>query len=120
MSAPMPPAVKLSSAALLGMIVAVGVVAAVIFGFILFVGNFPRLADRLWWNGIAALLFAFVAYLVYAGTEAKPLRNLAGGLFLIGVGSFYGSILTGDQGTMLIWLVVLSILVVIVLAGVYS
>ncbi len=121
MAAPTPPAVKLSSAALMGIVAVVGLTAAGIFAYILFLA--PLAGDqRLWWTGFAAIVFAFLAFLVYAGTEAKVLQKLAGGLFVVGAGSFYGSILTSqdqDLSTKLLWVSVLSVLVVIVLAGVF-
>jgi len=72
-------------------------------------------------DGLRVLIFAFLSYLVYAGTESKPLRRLAGGLFIVSAGSFYGSIFTSaaDMGIMLLWAVILSVLVVVVLLGVY-
>ena len=117
---PAPPTVKLSSAAMMGIIAIVGIMAALIFGYILFLAPIP--GDlRLWWTGFVAFVLAFIAYLVYAGSEARPIRMLAGGLFVIGAGSFYGSILTSrnDVATQVLWLVVLSVIVVIVLAGVF-
>ncbi len=123
MSAPAsaaPPAVKLSSAALTGIIVIVGLMGAVIFGYILFLAPLP--GDlRLWWTGLAAFVLAFIAFLVYAGSEARPLKMLAGGLFVIGALCFYGSILTSrnEVATQVLWLIVLSLIVVIVLAGVF-
>ena len=95
MAAPLPPAVKLSSAALLGILAILGLMAAGIF--------------------------AFLSYLVYAGTESRPLKQLAGGLFLVSAGTFYGSIFTSrnETGTMLLWSVVLSVIVVVVLVGVF-
>ncbi|HEY5538959.1 MAG TPA: hypothetical protein VIL58_05405 [Thermoplasmata archaeon] len=118
--APMPPVVKLSTLAATGIIVILGIMAAGIFAYILFLA--PMTTDqRLWWTGFVATAFAFVAYLVYAGTEAKSIQKLAGGLFLLGAGSFYGSIFTGTGDTLgkLVWAVLLSILVVVVLGGVY-
>ena len=118
---PMLPPVKLSSAALLGILAIVGLMAVGVFAWILFLAPGLNIDQRLWWTGFVALIFAFLAYLVHAGTEAKPLKQLAGGLFLVSAGSFYGSIFTSasDTGIMLLWAVVLSILVVVVLLGVF-
>jgi len=113
--------VKLSSAALLGILVILGAMAAGIFAYVLVLAPGLPIDRRLWWAGFVALTFAFLSYIVYAGTEAKPLRRLAGGMFLVSAGSFYGSIFTSsyDQGIMLLWAVVLSVIVVIVLLGVF-
>ncbi len=115
-----PPAAKLSSAAMFAIIAIVALMAALLFGYILFLAPIPD-DTRLWWTGLVAFVFAFIAYLVYAGSEARPIRLLAGGLFVIGAGSFYGSILTSrnDASTQVLWLVVLSVIVVVVLAGVF-
>ena len=121
MAAPLPPPVKLSSAALLAILAIIGLMAAGIFAYILVIAPGMFIDQRLWWTGFVALIFAFLAYLVYSGTESRPLRRLAGGLFLVSAGSFYGSIFTSrnDTGAMLLWAVVLSVLVVIVLLGVF-
>ena len=103
---------------MIGIILAVAIIFIVIFGYILFLAPWT-LTSRLWWTGFVGFVFAFIAYLIYAGTEAKPIRLLAGGLFVIGVGSYYGAILTGDPSSVLLWLVVLSVFVVIILAFVF-
>ena len=112
---------KLSSAALLGIAAIVGIMAAGVFAYILFLAPNLFIDQRLWWTGFVSLVFAFLAYLVYAGTEARILQRFAGGLFLISAGSFYGSIFSSrtDPGTMLTWAIVLSVIVVIVLIGVF-
>ncbi len=117
----MPSPVKLSSAALTGILVIVGLMAAGIFAWILVLAPGMFFDQRLWWTGFVALLFAFVSFLAYAGTESRPLQRMAGGLFVISAGSFYGSIFTSrnDTGTMILWSVVLSVIVVIVLIGVF-
>ena len=117
----MPPPVKLSSAALTGILVILGAMAAGVFAWILLLAPGLLIDQRLWWTGFVSLIFAFLSYLVHAGTESKPLRQLAGGLFVVSAGSFYGSIFTSqaDTGIMLLWAVVLSVLVVVVLLGVY-
>jgi len=118
---PLPPPVKLSSAALLGILAILGLMAVGIFAYVLVLAPGMLIDQRLWWTGFVALIFAFLSYLVYAGTESKPLKQLAGGLFLVSAGSFYGSIFTSqnDTGTMLLWSVVLSVIVVVVLLGVF-
>ena len=112
---------KLSSAALLGITAIVGIMAVAIFAYILVIAPGLELDQRLWWTGFVALVFAFLGYLVYAGTEAKLLQRLAGGLFLISAVSFYSSIglSLNDTGTKLTWAIVLSVIVVIVLIGVF-
>ena len=121
MAAPLPPAVKLSSAALLGILAILALMAVGLFAYILVLAPGMFIDVRLWWTGFAALIFAFLAYVVYAGTESKPLKQLAGGLFVVSAGCFYGSIFTSrnDTGAMLLWSIVLSVLVVIVLLGVF-
>ncbi len=121
MSAPLPPPVKLSSAALFAILAILGLVAAGIFAYILVLAPGMFIDQRLWWTGFVALIFASLSYLVYSGTESRPLRRLAGGLFLVSAGSFYGSIFTSrnDTGIMLLWAVVLSVIVVVVLLGVF-
>ncbi len=116
--APTAPPVKTSTAAMVGMILAVAVIFIVIFGYILFLAPW-ELTARLWWTGFVGFVFAFIAYLIYAGTEAKPIRLLAAGLFVIGVGSYYGAILTGDPNSVLLWLVVLSVFVLIIFGFVF-
>ena len=104
--------------ALLGMVAAVSVIFIVIFGYILFLT--PWTTDgKLWWTGFVSFVFALIAYLVYAGTDASPIRLLAGGLFVIGVGSFYGAILIAADAHMLVWLVLFSVIVVLILAAIF-
>src|SRR3989442_2360948 len=95
----MPPPVKLSSAALLAIAAIVGIMAAGIFAYILFLAPGLNTDQRLWWTGFVSLVFAFLAFLVYAGTEAKLLQRFAGGLFLIIAPSLYGSIFTFPNDT---------------------
>src|SRR5256886_16882858 len=74
------------------------VVLASIFAFILFVAIL-RIDERLWWTGFASMIFALAFYLLFAATHDRKLaRPLAGGFFVIGAGSFYGSIFTGGAG----------------------
>jgi len=59
---------------------------------------------------------------LYAATHDRKLaRPLAGGFFVIGAGSFYGSIFTGGATDVakLLYLILLSVLVVIVLAAIF-
>jgi len=120
-AAPLPLPVKLSSAALFAILAILGLMAAGIFAYVLVLAPGMFIDQRLWWTGFVALIFAFLSYMVYAGTESAPLKRLAGGLFLVSAGSFYGSIFTSgsDMGTMLLWAVVLSVIVVVVLLGVF-
>src|SRR5512136_102619 len=101
-----------------GMILMVAIIFGVIFGYIATAPGWST-TGRLWWMGFVGLMFAFISFLVYAGTEAKPIRLLAGGLFIVGIGSFYGAIFTGDQNMILAWLVLLSIFVLIILAFIF-
>jgi len=102
-----------------GMILMVAIIFGVIFGYIALAPGWTT-TGRLWWMGFVGLVFAFIAYLVYAGTEAKPIRLLAGGLFVVGVGSYYGAILVNpDQSQTLLWLVILSVFMLIILAFIF-
>src|SRR5256885_9137174 len=116
-AAPGPRLPTLSTTVLLAMAAIGVVVLASIFGFILFVANL-RIDERLWWTGLASMIFAFAFYLMFAATHDRKLaRPLAGGFFVIGAGSFYGSIFTGGAGDArkLLLPLPLSALVVIVL-----
>jgi CDP-diglyceride synthetase len=97
------------------------ILLASIFGYILFVARL-RLDEQLWWTGLTSLFFALAFFLLYAMThDRKIARPLAGGFFLIGAASFYGSIFTGGSSDVskLVYLIILSILVMIVLAGIF-
>ncbi len=120
-TAPPPqPVVKTSTTAMAGMILMVAIIFGVIFGYIATAPGWATTA-RLWWMGFVGLVFAFISYLVYAGTDARPIRLLSGGLFIVGIGSFYGAIFTNpDQSWTLLWLVVLSVIVLVLLAFIYS
>src|SRR2546423_15022650 len=97
-AAPGPLMPTLSTTVLLAMAAIGVVVLAAIFGFILFIANL-RIDERLWWTGLASMIFAFAFYLMFAATHDRKLaRPLAGGFFVIGAGSFYGSIFTGGGG----------------------
>jgi uncharacterized membrane protein YbhN (UPF0104 family) len=104
-------------------IAAIGIVVlAAIFGFILFVAVGPRIDERLWWTGFASVIFAFAFYLLFAATHDRKLaRPLAGGFFVIGAGSFYGSIFTGGSSDLakLLYLILLSVLVIVVLGAIF-
>jgi len=123
MPAPSGPALpKLSTTVLLA-IAAIGVaVLAAVFGFILFVASGLRIDERLWWTGLASMIFALGFFMLFAATnDRKIARPLAGGFFVIGAGSFYGSIFTGGASDVLklAYMIVLSILVVIVLVATF-
>ena len=113
---------KLSTTVLLA-IAGIGVaVLAAVFGFILFFAAIPNLDTRLWWTGFASMIFALGFYLLFAATHDRRIaRPLAGGFFVIGAGSFYGSIFTGGATDVLklVYMIVLSILVVIVLVAIF-
>jgi len=100
------------------MVAAVGVIFVVMFGYILFLTPWT-LDGKLWWTGFVSFVFALIAYLVYAGTDARPIRLLAGGLFVIGAGCYYGAILIAADPHMLVWLVLFSVVVVLILAAVF-
>src|SRR5256886_959937 len=120
--APRGPLVPNLSATVLLAMAAIGIVVlASIFAFILFVAIL-RIDERLWWTGFASMIFALAFYLLFAATHDRKLaRPLAGGFFVIGAGSFYGSIFTGGASDLgkLLYLILLSVLVVIVLAAIF-
>ncbi len=97
------------------------ILLASIFGYILLVARL-RLDEQLWWTGFVSVLFSFGFFALFAAThDRKIARPLAGGFFLIGAGSFYGSIFTGGSSDVskLVYLIILSILVMIVLAAIF-
>ena len=121
--APSGPALpKLSTTVLLAM-AGIGVlVLASIFGYILFVAPGFRTDERLWWTGLTSVIFALAFYLLYAATQDRRIaRPLAGGFFVVGAGSFYGSIFTGGASDLakLLYLILLSVLVVVVLSAIF-
>jgi len=119
--APGGPAVPKLSTTVLMAIGAIGtIVLASVFGFILFVATM-RIDERLWWTGFCSMIFAFGFYMLFAATHDRRIAQpLAGGFFVIGAGSFYGSIFTGGSGDLakLLYLVLLSVLVIIVLGAI--
>lgn len=113
---------KLSNAVLIAMAGIATLVLASIFAYILFLTTI-RIDERLWWTGLASFVFAGAFYLLFAATHDRMIaRPLAGGFFLIGAGSFYGSIFTNNAGGSLlnlIWVILLSVIVLGVLAGIF-
>src|SRR6058998_458221 len=120
--APSGPAVpKLSTTVLLAM-GAIATVLVAIFAYILFVAPALRIDERLWWTGLASMVFALGFYMMFAATHDRMIaRPLAGGFFVVGAGSFYGSIFTGGASDFakLMYLILLSILVMIVLGAIF-
>ena len=117
-----PAAVPRMSSVLLYAIFGISVaVIAAIFGFILI--YVTPLTTQLWWMGVVGLIFAFVFYMIFASTHNRTLvMPLSGAFFVIGMGSFYGSILTNttsDTLNKLILVVILSIFVVIILTAMF-
>src|SRR2546430_14178202 len=98
--APSGPAVpKLSTTVLLAMGAIATIVLVAIFAYILFVAPALRIDERLWWTGLASMIFALGFYMMFAATHDRTIaRPLAGGVFVVGAGSFYGSIFTGGSG----------------------
>jgi len=121
--APSGPAVpKLSTTVLLAMGAIATIVLVAIFAYILFVAPALRIDERLWWTGLASMIFALGFYMMYAATHDRTIaRPLAGGFFVVGAGSFYGSIFTGGSSDFakLMYLILLSILVMIVLGAIF-
>lgn len=115
------PRLKLSKVVLYAMLAIAVVVIAAIFGFILF--YVAGLTHQLWWMGLTSLIFAFIWYLVFMGSHNRTIAMpLAAAFFVIGIGSFYGSIAadTTDALNKLVLMVVLSIFVVIVLIAIWT
>ncbi len=116
------PAAPRMSKLMLYVILAIAlVVIAAIFGFILvYVAGFT---NQLWWMGLMGLIFAFVFYWVFAATHNRTIvMPLSAAFFVIGIGSFYGSILAdpnSDGLNKLVLIVIESIFVVIVLTAIY-
>src|SRR2546429_2917136 len=116
--APSGPAVpKLSTTVLLAMGAIASIVLVAIFAYILFVERTLRIDERLWWTGLASMIFALGFYMMYAATHDRTIaRPLAGGFFVVGAGSFYGSNFTGGSNDFaeLMYLILLLILLMIV------
>ena len=115
------PSMVLSTTVLFAIAAIGGIVLASIFGYILFVAVM-RIDERLWWTGLCAIIFAFGFYLLFAAThDRKVARPLAGAFFVIGAGSFYGSIFTGGSSdpAKLLYLILLSVLVIVVLVAIF-
>jgi lysylphosphatidylglycerol synthetase-like protein (DUF2156 family) len=116
------PRLKLSKVVLYAMLAIAVVVIAAIFGFILvYVAGFTH---QLWWMGLTSLIFAFVWYLVYMGSHNRTIAMpLSAAFFVIGMGSFYGSIAVdpvSDALNKLILMVIESIFAVIVLTAIWT
>lgn len=120
-AAPAAPRLKLSKAVLWAMLAIAVVVIAAIFGFILV--YVAGLTHQLWWMGLVGLIFALVFYMIFAATHNRAIvMPLAAAFFVIGIGSFYGSIAADDSTDAfgkLILMVIESIFVVIVLTAIY-
>ncbi len=118
-----PPAggMKLSRVVLLAMLAIAVIVIAAIFGFILVYVS--PLTTQLWWMGLTGLIFAFVFYGVFAATHNRTIvMPLSAAFFVIGMGAFYGSILTdtlSDSLNKLVLIVIESIFLVIVLGAIF-
>lgn len=113
---------KLSTTVLLAIAAIAVALLVAVFVFILFIANIPNVDSRLWWTGFASMIFALGFYLLFAAThDRKIARPLAGGFFVIGAGSFYGSIFTGNAGDLLklVYMIILSILVIVVLGAIF-
>src|SRR5438093_10550007 len=83
---------KLSTTVLLAMSAIATIVLVAIFAYILLVARL-RLDEQLWWTGLASMIFALGLYMMFAATHDRlTARPLAGGLFAVCAGRFYGSI----------------------------
>ncbi len=115
------PRLKLSKIVLYAMLAIAVIVIAAIFGFILV--YVAGLTHQLWWMGFTSLIFAFIWYAVYMGSHNRTIAfPLAGAFFLIGMGSFYGSIAVDSTDALnkLILMVIESIFLVIVLVAIWT
>ncbi len=113
---------KMSALALYA-IAGIAVIAiAAIFGFILFASGLS-FTSQLWWMGVCGLLFALIFYMVYASTHNRSVAfPLAGAFFVIGIGSFYGSVFVNaneTSGGKLLWGLVISVFTIIVLVTIF-
>ena len=80
---------NLSLTVLLAMAAIGAILLAAIFGYILFLASGLRIDERLWWTGLASMIFALGFYFLFAVThDRKVARPLAGGFFVISAGSF--------------------------------
>ncbi len=112
---------KLSTTVLFAMGAIGTIVLAAIFGYILFVASL-RIDERLWWTGLCSMIFALGFFFLFASTHDRTIaRPLAGAFFVIGAGSFYGSIFTGGSSGLakLLYLILLSVLVMVVLVAIF-
>src|SRR5437899_9575328 len=113
---------NLSTTGFLAMGAIATIVLVAIFAYILFVAPALRIDERLWWTGLTSMVFALGFYMMYAATHDRTIaRPLAGGFFVVGAGSFYGSIFTGGSNDFakLMYLILLSSLVMIVLGAIF-
>ena len=121
-AAPAPPRLKLSKVVLYAMLAIAVVVIAAIFGFIL--AYVAGLTHQLWWMGLTSLIFALLWYFVFMGSHNRTIAMpLAAAFFVIGIGSFYGSIAVdpaSDAFGKLVLMIIESIFVVIVLTAIWT
>ncbi len=112
---------RMSSVLLYAIFAIAIIVIAAIFGFILV--YVTPLTTQLWWMGVTGLIFAFVFYGVFAATHNRTIvMPLSAAFFVIGMGAFYGSILTNttsDSLNKLVLIVIESIFLVIVLTSMF-
>src|SRR2546426_4134737 len=112
---------KLSTTVLLAMGAIATIVLVAIFAYILLVARL-RLDEQLWWTGLTSMIFALGFYMMYAATHDRMIaRPLAGGFFVVGAGSFYGSIFTGGPSGLakLLYLLLPALPVLIVFGAVF-
>ncbi len=112
---------KMSSTVLFAIVAIALIAIAAIFGVIIFYGG--ALTHVLWYIGFSSLIFALLFYLVFASTHNRTVAMpLAGAFFVIGIGSFYGSVFVNDAeqpGGKLLWGIVISIFAIIVLTTIF-
>lgn len=119
---PSPPVQSSAGAASKVAILMVAVLAFFIIGLIyLFIFMFSGLSetDMYLWSGITGWIFAFVFYIVHATTREDPItRIISIVFFVLGAVFLFASIAFNpghDPGSMILWLIVLSIIVIVIL-----
>src|SRR3989304_4320591 len=120
--APVPaptPGLKLSSVVLVAIAAIGSVLLGSIYAFILLTAG--ALTSQLWWMGLWSAIFALGFLLLFAMTsDRRIVRPLAGGVFLISAGSFYGSILTApEDGLLFVRIAIRKTLVKSALGGIF-
>src|SRR5207247_9758914 len=79
---------NLSTTVLLAMAAIGAILLAAIFGYILFLATGLRIDERLWWTGLASMIFVLRFYFLFVVSQPWPVaRPLARRSLFIGSGS---------------------------------